>query len=379
VVNFRFEIFLIHFMKEDSMKKTLTLMACVLCVGLAAGAADFYLGATAPVVEKGEPLPKLIKDGDFLGMEPRQGGDTCGDATVIPGLPFNASGMTTGYTNDYDEACPFTGSASPDVVYSYTPPSNINISASVCLGDAGSNTTNYDTKIYIYEGSCPGTVAGCNDDDCTAPNYGSPFNSALENIALTGGTTYYFVVDGYGGEFGNYTLDIWEYFVPVCPCTGSEVPEGEVGCGNPDTHNGGCNTFDPPVYDPATFSVVSCNTSYCGTTGTDDAASIRDTDWYLLDMPQADTVHFTVTSAVGVNMFVLGDIISTNCGAVSLIDQNNASDCIPATIDFAAPAGENFLWVGPDVFSGLGCPPHEYIMEIACDVVPVELQQFLVE
>ncbi|MBD3232619.1 MAG: hypothetical protein GF315_02735, partial [candidate division Zixibacteria bacterium] len=50
-----------------------------------------------------------------------QGGDTVNDATPIGAVPYSNTGTTSGYTNDYDEVCPFTGSTSPDVVYSFVP------------------------------------------------------------------------------------------------------------------------------------------------------------------------------------------------------------------------------------------------------------------
>ena len=40
--------------------------------------------------------------------------------TVIDALPYVMMGTTVGYTDDYDEECPYTGSTSPDVVYSFT-------------------------------------------------------------------------------------------------------------------------------------------------------------------------------------------------------------------------------------------------------------------
>ncbi len=53
----------------------------------------------------------------------RQGGDTMATATPITSFPFVGSGTTVGFTNDYDTICPYAGSASPDVVYSFTRPS----------------------------------------------------------------------------------------------------------------------------------------------------------------------------------------------------------------------------------------------------------------
>jgi uncharacterized repeat protein (TIGR01451 family) len=150
-----------------------------------------------------------------------QGGDTCANATVINSLPYTDDGTTVGYTNDYDEVCPYTGSTSPDVVYSFTPATDMAIDISLCVG-----TTNYDTKVYVYEGSCPGGGAvACNDDECTAPLYPSSFVSALTAVSLTAGQTYYIVVDGYGGESGPYSIDVAEWQPPPPPpeCDGPDL------------------------------------------------------------------------------------------------------------------------------------------------------------
>jgi hypothetical protein len=37
-----------------------------------------------------------------------QGGDNIGSATVIPSLPYHDTGTTSGYTDDYDEVCPYS-------------------------------------------------------------------------------------------------------------------------------------------------------------------------------------------------------------------------------------------------------------------------------
>ncbi|MEE9553076.1 MAG: carboxypeptidase regulatory-like domain-containing protein, partial [candidate division Zixibacteria bacterium] len=91
-----------------------------------------------------------------------QGGDNIGNATVITSLPYNDAGTTSGYANDYDEICPYSGSTSPDVVYAYTPGSNQMVDITLCNGSA------YDTKLYVYENSAGNTIA-CNDDTC--PGY----------------------------------------------------------------------------------------------------------------------------------------------------------------------------------------------------------------
>jgi hypothetical protein len=55
------------------------------------------------------------------------GSDTCATAIPIAGLPYSDTGNTCGYTDDYDEACPWIGVGAPDVVYSFSPPSNMTV------------------------------------------------------------------------------------------------------------------------------------------------------------------------------------------------------------------------------------------------------------
>jgi uncharacterized repeat protein (TIGR01451 family) len=180
-----------------------------------------------------------------------QGGDTCASATVVGGLPYTDSGTTVGYTDDYDEVCPYSGSLSPDVVYVYTPAANTAVDVTLCTG-----TTNYDTKLYVYQGSCPGGGAvACNDDECTSPLFPSPYVSALTGVPLTGGQTYYFVVDGYGSDSGPYTIEITEWQPPPPPpeCDGPDLlayhtPDGPADPWNAFT-SGQTPSFNYTVYD----------------------------------------------------------------------------------------------------------------------------------
>jgi hypothetical protein len=197
-----------------------------------------------------------------------QGGDTCDTATVIASLPYSDDGTTVGYTNDYDEVCPYSGSLSPDVVYAYTPAADTTVNVSLCVG-----TTNYDTKLYIYEGSCPGAGAvACNDDSCAAPLFPSTFISSVEGVALTGGQTYYFVVDGYGGDEGPYTIDISEAAPPpACPTQGTLHGQPVHPPSSPDW---GAYTSGEPTW--ADYTVYD---SFTG-----DLYSITDFHWWGLSL-----------------------------------------------------------------------------------------------
>ena len=149
------------------------------------------------------------RNGQSRKNEPQTdiGGETIALCTVIASLPYFDVGNTCSFINNYDEACPYSGSIAKDVVYCYTPTDNICIDISLC-----NSSTDYDTKLYVYEGSyTPGHPFACNDDAC--PGY----ISELLGLALTSGTTYYIIVDGYGNECGNYGIDIHEVICPPPP------------------------------------------------------------------------------------------------------------------------------------------------------------------
>jgi len=114
----------------------------------------------------------------------RQGGDTVEDAIPIPNLLFSTTGTTTGYTDDYDEACPYTGSTSPDVVYVYEANQGSSLCQYAAIDLYGSS---YDTKVYIYDSQM--VLKACNDD--FYPDY----TSMIEMAEFFSGETYYIVWD----------------------------------------------------------------------------------------------------------------------------------------------------------------------------------------
>jgi hypothetical protein len=106
-------------------------------------------------------------------------GDTVGDPFIVDALPFTATGNTCSFINDYDYACPYSGSTSADVVYKWI----------ATAGGTGTITVDlcasiYDTKVYIYDSSM--AVIACNDDYCS-------FQSRVANVPVTVGGTYYTV------------------------------------------------------------------------------------------------------------------------------------------------------------------------------------------
>lgn len=152
----------------------------------------------------------------------QSGGETCATATVIPGIPYTASGNTSGAVDDYFASCPDVGNpgGAKDLVYEFTNgPVGLYIDISVCLA-----VTDYDSQVYIYEGSCTGSPVGCQEDGCQSPAYSAPYNSTIVAQYLNPNTTYYIVIDGYNaGSEGNYQLDLYES-IGLTPPAESNLP-----------------------------------------------------------------------------------------------------------------------------------------------------------
>ncbi len=157
-------------------------------------------------------------------------GETCATATDVgtSGTIWSVAGSTVGQTDDYNEECPYTVTGGVDEVWQWTPSSSGFIDIGLCQG-----TTNYDTKLYIYSGSCPtpgsgatGTQLACEDDACdNGATYPDPWISSIVNVPISAGTTYYIVVDGYGAtDAGNYTLLCND---AAAPPTGTDLVQGE--------------------------------------------------------------------------------------------------------------------------------------------------------
>ena len=158
------------------------------------------------------------------GSQGRQGGNTIEDAVVITQIPAVLSGTTNGYENNTDEVCPYDGSDAPDVVYSFTPTEGTVVDLSLCY-------SSYDTKLYVYDGN--GNLVACNDDAIEYPAEDCfTWTSFIPDLALSVGETYYIVIDGYGGDYGDYVLDI----EPFSPHQGFTIlKEGvPVGTARPD-------------------------------------------------------------------------------------------------------------------------------------------------
>jgi hypothetical protein len=321
--------------------RTLFTLAVLLTLTTTATAQN--LGSRAPA-KVPQSYPENIPD------PVRQGGDTVANATVIYSVPYNDSGTTVGYTNDYDEACPYPGATAPDVVYKYVANSTFHANIDLC-GSA------YDTKVYIYDGGL--NLIACNDDFY----FGAPcgmYVSKIENAQLVAGTTYYIVIDGYGAASGAYEFDFMGFMDPCYqpfPDTEGEPPLVD---GYVDTYNGGCNT--PPDFPfQAIVGDANGDAFLGGESGwyTVDGASHRDTDWFVLTMGPQGTIEVTACAMGVTYIFELGP---QDCGAVGVIQLASTNYWEEGSLtisgyDHLAPV---WFWVGPDTFSPPDWPDTPY-------------------
>jgi len=349
-------------------------MRCVIMMLMLMAAAGTALaqdlGNSRELAEKNSPIITYIPP-----TEVKQGGDTIGDATSIPGLPYSDTGTTDGYLDDYDEICPYDTPGSPDVVYSFTTVGDMLINVDLC----GSS---YDTKTYIYDTAF--NLIACNDDFYFGDLCGI-YVSKIEGADLMGGSTYYIVIDGYGGDSGEYALFVEEFEECTLVCPADAVAEGEPPLvdGYIDNYNGGCGSHEPggDPYQDIDWINVENGSPYnghawmCGISGwytVSSGGASRDTDWFRVYALETGMMEVTAESELPLYIFKLAP---TDCNEVG-VELSAVAGCeAPATMSFPVTAGEEiWLWTGPTTFEG---PVNEftYFMTVSnnmFDVVPSE-------
>jgi len=292
------------------------------------------------------PAARIAAVRERSPVRPRAIGDDIATAIPVPALPFEATGSTCTFADDYDEACPYAGSDAPDVVYAYTDTEGWWLSASLC-------DSAYDTKLFVYENDAS-TLVACNDDACGSDG----FRSAILPFPMTAGSTYYVVVDGYGGGCGSYVLQMNAIVPEIVPCPPGALPEGEPDCfdGYVDEVDGGCAVLPEPAFFPLAGTPDGSPVSVCGTSGTYvlEGTPYRDTDWYELSVMHAETVTFEGMAQFPLLLLLID--AGGGCGALDVVASASAG-AFPDVASFAfdCTPGTYWFWVGPSVFTGIPC------------------------
>lgn len=304
--------------------------------------------------------PHSTKGTDHVQGVPYDGGrlhgDTVEDPFVITGSFYFGTGNTCGFTNDYEETCPFDESFSPDVVYEYAPGVELNLRVSLC-------ESSYDTKLYIYDfaaGYGYGSPLVCNDDACGLYGYRSSIDFTSQP-----GHTYDIVVDGYSGDCGDYTLDIHEITPQVLECPDGVLLEGEPNCYDDyeDHFNGGCGS-DPVIFSYLTGTAHGEPFQVCGTSGTFFSSGLgnRDTDWYQLDVSEENEITFECVAEFPLIILIIDG--NAGCDGQQVLNFATADPFAPATLTRTFAPGTYWFWVGPLAFGGVPCGS-VYVMTIS--------------
>jgi len=324
------------------MKHLLTLL---LTLAIASSAAALELGNSSPI------KPDIASPTNTPNPV-RQGGDTIENATPIP-IIYAGVGTTTGYTDDYDGECPFFGVNAPDVVYLLTPEMDITVDIDM-LG------SQYDTKINVWDVDM--NMIACNDD--FYPDY----VSKIEELFLPGGEIYYLVIDGYGGQHGDYVLTISEAVPCILECPVGAELEGEPPLvdGYVDEYNGGCATESGGVMQPLNAGM------FCGRSGyyTVDGGAMRDTDWFLLTIGDQGFLEITGDAEEASYMFELGP---QECADVAVIQNVPIGPCLEATMTIVGEPGATvWFWVGSQSFWDGDTYEYDYVLTINDGVTAIE-------
>lgn len=122
---------------------------------------------------------------DFVG---------CPDEDLDSNLPESIDGTTIGAVDKLSMlGCGQVDVPAPDYVFEWTAPA----AGAYTIDLDGSD---YDTVLYVQDASCGGDEIACNDDSIG-------LQSAVD-VNLAANQTVVFVVSGYSGDTGNFTLNI---------------------------------------------------------------------------------------------------------------------------------------------------------------------------
>lgn len=149
------------------------------------------------------------------GVYGQAGGETQATATLINSIPYVGQGDNSNAVDDYAENCPDVqnGGGGRDHLYRYNNGGvAMTVDVTLCIA-----MTDYDSQLYIYEDTCiSGTAVSCMEDGCQSPAYNQNYNSSILGFTMQPNKTYYFVVDGYNNQGGNYQINI-DSIIPAQP------------------------------------------------------------------------------------------------------------------------------------------------------------------
>jgi len=331
-------------------------MICVLRIGLAVLSLSANPTAAVDVSPQAEMVkapPACVEPAPPADEPtgPRVGGETIETAYLIPSQPFSDTGNTCGFSNDYEEVCPYHATAR-DVVYKFVAGGEGYIDIDLCA-------SGFDTKLYVYRNfHTPGLPYACNDDACGASGY----RSRLDRVRVTPGESYYIVVDGYGSSCGQYALSLVQSVTQDVTCPPGATIEGEPYChdGYVDRFNGGCccDTLRFSVLEPEPGTIHVCGT---GGTFVRGGADYRDTDWYEINPSEAMTLDYCGIAEFPLRLYLIDG--RNGCENYQILDFVSGADYQQVCIQHELDPGRYWLWAGASVFDGVVCGS-DYVLTV---------------
>lgn len=314
----------------------------------------------------------------------RAGGDTPTSATVIPVTPhtylnYSDVGNNALNTDAGMELCPDTipgPEGGRDAWYTLTAVEPVWYTVAITLCDV---TTDFDTRLYVYEGSVtPGAPVKCDDDTCSA-GLGFPWVSVVVFPWQLPPNQYWIVVDGWSeSDTGDYLLTLQSFIDEPClvNCLTSDVlnpgpcllgGDGDDGCFAPNQDE---------------FFAINCEETVCGTFFTDSVNNLRDLDWYELVLTQTnDVTALLISDPSAGHQLAFHDPIRAGCAppgddqpVTLLVSTGDACSSTGFVLTGLTPGAYWFaasMLSDPDDPARHDCPNAvEYRLRIACDCGP---------
>lgn len=228
----------------------------------------------------------------------RQTNDTCATATVIDPIPADYYTAVDGYltcmTDDYQApTCLTTTQLGPEVVYSYTPTTNQNLSLM-----ADSYYADWDISVYITtDCSTWANCVGMDDGLIGEPEF-------LHCIPVVQDTTYYIIIDSpTQDQWGRYYLEIWPVEAAANElCTNAEVITGPLPVTFFSDTSCAANDYSPTMGTCFGAAAPSNDLVWSYTTG-----SLAETVTVVLDPSYFTGAVYVVTDCADVDTCVAGD------------------------------------------------------------------------
>lgn len=285
-------------------------------------------GVTTERINLRNAVAPLAPDNDFCAAA----------MPVVEDIVYNS--WTTGATTDGPDEpslCDDSGYShiDADVWFSYTAPCSGDVFVSLCGSD-------FDTKVAIYEGGCPGveSAIACDDNGCGT-------TASHVTFTVVGGETYLIRVGGYQGETGTLELLLGRV-VPNDECAQAL----DVVAGSTYFCTIGATTDGPPE--------VSC--WFCCANN-----DIRNDIWYRYEAPCDGVTSVAVCDAkFDARLAVYGGGCPDTGALVTCDDNSGTCGTDAPAVSFVVAAGQEY-WIrvgGTAYESGEGwlvleCGPNE--------------------